>query len=374
MKSEALRIPSPDFPTAFSDIDARLRQFDPLKYGATRNFTDGAVSYLSPYISRGVISTRQVLESILNRGFDPGKCEKFIQELAWRDYWQTVWEAKGDSIETDLQRAQPNTENNGVPRALIESNTGILTIDQGIDVLYQSGYMHNHMRMYVAALTCNVGHYHWKEPARWMYYHLLDGDWASNTLSWQWVAGSNSNKQYYADQRNINKFTGSSELNTYLDRSYEELSKMSTPQELMANTTFTGLTILPETALPLIKDELPLLLYHPYNLDPTWRKNEAANRVLILDPSHFARYPVSQTVLDFYLNLGENIPGLQVYCGSANDLVSRYKGSIVRFREHPFYKHLPGAPESREWLSSIRDSYPSFFKFWKMVRKDLGIF
>jgi deoxyribodipyrimidine photo-lyase len=60
--------------------------------------------------------------------------------------------------------------------------------------------------MYIASLACNVAQSQWRIPAKWMYYHLLDADWASNALSWQWVAGTNSNKKYFANQNNINKY------------------------------------------------------------------------------------------------------------------------------------------------------------------------
>ncbi len=166
----------------------------PAQYGRTRNFLDGAVTYLSPYISRGVLSTRKVLNSVLRREIDPSRMQKFIQELAWRDYWQQIWKVKGEAINDDLKRPQPDVRNQEMPEALLNANSGIEAIDLAIRSLYDTGYMHNHIRMYVAAIACNIGGSHWKVPAQWMYYHLLDGDWASNALSWQWVAGSNASK------------------------------------------------------------------------------------------------------------------------------------------------------------------------------------
>ena len=76
------------FVTEYEKIVQRINQADPVKYGVSRNYTDGTVTCLSPYISRGVISTRQVLDAVLAIGYEPHKIEKFIQELAWRDYWQ----------------------------------------------------------------------------------------------------------------------------------------------------------------------------------------------------------------------------------------------------------------------------------------------
>lgn len=75
------------FPISYAEILQRIRNIDPVKYGSTRNQINGSVTYLSPYISRGIISTKFILSEILNRGYKPAKIQKFIQELAWRDYW-----------------------------------------------------------------------------------------------------------------------------------------------------------------------------------------------------------------------------------------------------------------------------------------------
>ncbi|MCB0847212.1 MAG: deoxyribodipyrimidine photolyase, partial [Bacteroidetes bacterium] len=171
------------FATEYTEILARIDQIEPIKYGQTRNFIDGAVTRLSPYISRGVISTAQVLEITLNRGFNPGEIKKFIQELAWRDYWQQVWIARSDEINEDLKQPQSEVTNFAMPQSIIEGNTGVQAIDDAIGEFYQTGYLHNHLRMYIASMACNMGKSHWKVPAKWMYYHLLDGDWASNALS-----------------------------------------------------------------------------------------------------------------------------------------------------------------------------------------------
>ena len=218
------------FPTEFVEILKRIDLIDPVKYASTRNFKNGKVSRLSPYISRGVISTRFVYDKLVEKGLNLKKCEKFIQELAWRDYWQLVWIKK--NIDKDLKYNQADVLNFGISESIMNASTGIEAIDKSIELLYDTGYMHNHLRMYLASLCTNVGKSHWKAPAKWMYYHLLDGDWGSNALSWQWVAGSNSNKKYIANQDNINKYTKSNQRNTILDISYELLSTIKQPEKL----------------------------------------------------------------------------------------------------------------------------------------------
>ena len=218
------------FPTTYAEILQRIRQVQPIKYGKTRNFLNGAVTYLSPYISRGVISTKQVFEYVQHEmPYSLSSMEKFIQELAWRDYWQQVWKAKGDLINEDLKNTQEPVLNTGISTAVVSANTGIEAIDKGIQKLYNSGYMHNHLRMYTAAICCNMAYSHWKAPARWMYYHLLDGDWASNALSWQWVAGANSNKKYYANQGNINRYCFTDQQGTFLDVEYSAIFQSTCP-------------------------------------------------------------------------------------------------------------------------------------------------
>ncbi|MEM7163242.1 MAG: deoxyribodipyrimidine photolyase, partial [Bacteroidota bacterium] len=86
------------FETDLDKILALVESIDPIAYGKTRNFVDGAVTRLSPYISRGFISTQYILRRTLERGFEPKYIEKFIQELAWRDYWQQIWIEKGSEI------------------------------------------------------------------------------------------------------------------------------------------------------------------------------------------------------------------------------------------------------------------------------------
>ena len=178
------------FPTSIEKIIDRISQIHPVAYAATRNYKNGKITKLSPYISRGVISTKLVFDQILKQDLPWNQIEKLVQELAWRDYWQQVWKSKVHGINEDLKRKQKSVEHFGIPISILEGSTGIEAIDSAVNEFYNTGYMHNHMRMYVAALACNVGKSHWLNPARWMYYHLLDGDWASNALSWQWVAGT----------------------------------------------------------------------------------------------------------------------------------------------------------------------------------------
>jgi deoxyribodipyrimidine photo-lyase len=356
----------------YTSLLESLDQIDPVRYGKTRNFTNGAVSRLSPYIARGILDTKTILENIATRGFSFYQAEKFIQQLAWRDYFQRVWQTHGDSINNDLKNPQESKFSRGLPSAISKSTTGIESIDESLDSLQKSGYMHNHVRMYVAFMACNLAGFHWRGPAHWMYYYLLDGDWGSNALSWQWVAGTFSNKKYIANQENINYYTNSKQRGSYLDCSYEELAVLQAPSHLLEADYTTLTTTLPTTGDPKIDTTLPTFIYNYYNLSPTWRESEKANRVLLLEPEHFKQYPISDACIKFMMEQATKIPDLQVHIGGFTSLKELCGNSSIYYREHPLNAHYSGHQDERTWLINVDVPVQgSFFSFWKKVEKQI---
>ena len=363
------------FPTDYGSIMERVNRINPVQYGKTRNFVDGAVTYLSPYISRGVISTKQVKDIVLAKGYHSAAIEKFLQELAWREYFQRVWQAKGDELFKDLKQPQPDVLHDTMPTAIATAETGIAAIDKSIKEFYETGYLHNHVRMYVASITCNIGKAHWPAPAQWMYYHLLDGDLASNTCSWQWVAGAFSSKKYYCNQENINRYTHSFQQNTFLDAPTEILSQAPIPEALKATTNLNLTTPLPSLLKPVIDTTKPTLIYNSYNLDPLWRKDEDANRVLLLEPSHFQKHPVSEKVIEFIIARSRNSANVRIWVGEIGELGALYKTSElgplgIISKEHPAFIHYPGQKDAREWMyPGVTGYFGSFFSYWKKCEK-----
>ena len=355
--------------TSYEKILKKLDDINPVEYAKNRNFIDGSVSRISPYISRGVLSTKQVLEYLLNKGFSSRTIEKFIQELAWRDYWQLIWQEK--NINLDLKYQQKEVLQQGISKNIIEANTGIKAIDSSILELYQTGYMHNHLRMYLASIATNHSKSHWRIPAAWMYYHLIDGDWGSNALSWQWVSGTNSNKKYFANQDNINRFTYSTQKDTFLDNTYEKIMKMKQPIHLSLMSDEIRISPLPKSDNFSVNDDDTVCIYNYYNLDPNWKKNLNAHRILLIEPSVFKKYPIAQKPIDFMIDLAKNIPNIKVFVGEFKDLP--IGSSKVYFKEHPLNTNYIGNEESRDWMSNIKGYYPSFFVFWKKVKKDLKL-
>ena len=367
-----------NFTTDYQNVTECIKMINPLQYTKTRNYINGAVTYLSPYISRGVISVKEVQQAVLKKGYKPHQIEKFLQELAWREYYQRVWQVKNDLIWQDLKQPQPDIQHKQMVTALQNAATGITSIDEQIENLYTKGYMHNHTRMYVASMACNIAKAHWQQPAKWLYYHLLDGDIASNNCSWQWVAAAFASKKYYCNQENINRYTHTNQQQTFLDKPYEDIVTMPVPDVLKATHDLQLKTSLDVTTLPVIDITKPTLIYNAYNIDPAWRKDENVNRILLLEPSHFNKYPVSEKVITFVIDLAKNITGIQVYCGEVSALQPLYAASKLKIteafitKEHPAFNYYPGIKDSRDWMyPQVTGYYASFFSFWKQCEKYL---
>ena len=317
-----------NFPTNLAAIEKRLKNIDITNYSRTRNFKDGAVTGLSPYISRGVISTKQIYKLVKNMDLPWHESEKFVMELAWRDYFQQVWIEKKQEIFRDLKNQQTPINNYEIPKAIINATTGINAVDDSIKQLYDVGYMHNHMRMYVAAICCNNANSYWLNPAKWLFANLLDGDLASNHLSWQWVAGTFSKKKYYVNQENINRYFNTNQKDTFLSVEYEELENLPIPEQLQDTFPFYIITKLPKFERPNFDTYKKTLIYNYYNIDPYWHKDEDVQRVFLLEPSLFRNYPVADHCIKFVLALCKNINGIKIFVSEFSELKKTAKWRI----------------------------------------------
>jgi deoxyribodipyrimidine photo-lyase len=205
---------------------ARLAEVQPDAYARTRNALDGAVTRLSPYITHGLLNLRDVYSAVHVRQPLDIK-HKFVFELGWRAYWRHVWHHLGASIHHSLHAGllPDDAYQAEVPSDVLEARTGLPAIDQAVCELYATGYLHNHARMWLASYLVHMRKVHWHAGAQWMLGHLLDGDVASNHLSWQWVAGTGSSKPYLFNADNVAKYAPAhwQSPGTAIDVSYEEL-------------------------------------------------------------------------------------------------------------------------------------------------------
>jgi deoxyribodipyrimidine photo-lyase len=188
-----------------------LREIDPVAYGKTRNFLDGNVTKLSAYIRHGVLSLGEIREYILKRVDNPNDANKLIQELAWRDYWQRLYVKLGSRIWQNQEEYKtgylPADYTAKLPEDITTGTTGLVCIDSFSQELRTTGYLHNHIRMWLAAYIIHWRRVEWQAGAKWFLQHLLDGDPASNNMSWQWVASTFSHKPYFFNRENLQRYT-----------------------------------------------------------------------------------------------------------------------------------------------------------------------
>ncbi len=370
----------PDFFVDHNTIRQRISDIQPSNYASTRNHLQGTVTYLGPFITHGVIDTTAVAEALLER--HTGRtAEKLLTELAWREYFHRVWQAYRDGIFADLRHPQENVISDQIPEAIGNAETGITTVDDCLSALMTHGYMHNHARMWLAAITCNVGRTHWYQPARWLYYHLLDGDIASNTLSWQWVCGSFSHRKYYANQDNLNRYAHKPQGGTFLDKAYDELPTMAVPEALLKRVTLTYVNQFPATtATPVHATDSKVLLHSLWNLDPMWRHGDTGRRILWIEPSMHTEFALSPLRWRFIEHWAKQIAGLEIFVGEKEALFPQGTENInVISREYPSIEHWPtdskGQRDPRRWCYPEPEGpIRSFSSYWKPIRKSSELF
>ena len=185
------------------------------EYSKLRNFDFGPknrsnISCLSPYITHGIINEKEIIEKSLSK-FSFSKNEKFIQEVLWRTYWKG-WLELRPNVWTDylieLNKIKEEFKDNQSYLNAVEGKTNIECFNEWVNELKENNYLHNHTRMWFASIWIFTLELPWQLGAEFFMQHLYDGDAASNTLGWRWVAGvQTQGKHYLASEWNIKKFT-----------------------------------------------------------------------------------------------------------------------------------------------------------------------
>ena len=201
-------------------------------YSKLRNFDFGPsnrsnISCLSPYITHGVINELEVIDKSLKK-FSFAKNEKFIQEVLWRVYWKG-WLELRPNVWTDylneLKKIREEFIDNADYKNAIEGSTNIECFNEWVNELKENNYLHNHARMWFASIWVFTLELPWQLGAEFFMNHLYDGDAASNTLGWRWVAGiQTQGKNYLASEWNINKFTNNRFKNIKLNENAKPIS------------------------------------------------------------------------------------------------------------------------------------------------------
>ncbi len=359
-----------NFPTETDSILSKIPLSDSLLFKSF-DYLSNSYSYLSPYLSRGVLSTDKILSLLLDlKGVHINTIETIIRQLAKRDFLQQKWYFKGDTIEMDLKK-QEGINNYKISAGITYGETNIGIIDKAIEAFYTHGYLDHFMRKCIAYISCNYSKSHWLVPAKWMYFHLLDADWATTVLNWKAALNQQDTINFSINQETINTFYNVHEVNTFMDSNIADRYKYEIPDELI-NTFIPKL----ETCLPLfepisINQKLPTYIYNFYNVDPFWRENHKANRILLLEPSIFKKYPVSEKNINFCLSLSKNIDNIQVFVGEFEELATLIHHNTVYYKEHPFNTNYYGTEIRRKTMFNIPEYHETFESYWKACKKEL---
>ena len=214
-------------------IDKNLHEYSKL-----RNFDFGPeqrknVSTISPYITHGVLSETEVIKNSLKK-FSFAKNEKFVQEILWRIYWKGWLELRpmvwSDYI-IELKRLKKDFDTNKNYLNAIEGKTNIECFNYWISEIKKYNYLHNHARMWFASIWIFTLNLPWQLGAEFFMKYLLDGDSASNTLGWRWVAGvQTKGKNYIASEWNIKKFT---------NNRFSQIKLNENPQPIIDNKNYS---------------------------------------------------------------------------------------------------------------------------------------
>ena len=394
---------------------ARLQAVNPRTYASTRNRLDGAVTGLSPYFTHGLLGLGDAARAVHQR--QPLSFEdKLVFEFGWREFFQHVWQHagdNGDAILRDMHGTAPwhGTYADSLPADIREGRTGVPAIDSAIRVLYATGYLHNHARMWLASYVVHLRKVHWRVGADWLYGHLLDGDLPSNHLSWQWVAGTFSSKPYLFNADNVLKYAPVAQQAAWashgsvIDQSYEALDALArqrgdvgaepgrhagVDEPLLLDRFYPS--FMPQTEAEQAQPAINTIagrsveLVHPWSLSPRTaaaHPEEMKNpwRIGIIHLPAHARWPWSERRWRFVLQAMVAVTDT-VWIGDIGLLdLSAASHVSAQATLFPGYRQALTAATSAGQLTPAPRLMPdpnmrcaSFSKFYERVRRDVGQF
>jgi deoxyribodipyrimidine photo-lyase len=308
----------------------KLNSIDAVAYAKNRNFLNGSLTHLSPYLRHGCLTLNETFESIKKQY--GAEADKLLYELSWRDYWRQVWYVAGDGIYSDMELPKVSIGRAPLSQDIIEGKTGLPCMDAFIKDLLTVGYVHNHARMWLASYIVHYRKIDWREAADWFEAHLLDGDIASNHLSWQWVASTFSSKPYFFNKENLSRYTGERycarcQAQCPFDADNETLNDRLFNQGLLPEAKKYALSLLPKKAVSgsaavaiFVHDEMlsaaHVLLHQPFP------------KIFVFDPQIHGSWSLNR--IQFVADCLSEMTNVEVWHGDTYDvLISRGVGLVT---------------------------------------------
>ena len=327
-------------------------------YSKLRNFDFGPdkrsnVSCLSPYITHGVLNEVEIIKKSLAK-YSFNKNEKFIQEVLWRTYWKgwlelrpSVWSDYIISLNSIREKYKEDIDY----LKAIEGKTNIECFDEWVKELKTHNYLHNHTRMWFASIWIFTLDLPWQLGAEFFLKHLYDGDAASNTLGWRWVAGiQTQGKHYLASEWNVKKFTNNRFQNI-------KLNENAPPK--MADKTYS--IIKNDFINPTINEDKTLIIFeNSLSFEISNLKEFKFNKIiLVVNSNEFRQVKLSDNVIKFKSELIndqlERIESLSINC----EIVSVDKLKEIK---SDFYILYPSVGENLDFVMSNLSNYKFIYR------------
>ena len=317
-------------------------------YSKLRNFDFGPdkrekTSCLSPYITHGVINELEIINKSLKK-FSFVKNEKFILEVLWRIYWKgwlelrpTVW----SEFLKELQKLKRNFQENKKYIDAINGKTNIECFNHWVEELKNFNYLHNHTRMWFASIWIFTLNLPWQLGAEFFMKHLFDGDSASNTLGWRWVAGiQTKGKHYLASEWNIRKFSNNRFNKIKLNENAE--SKFDEKNYKILNKNFKN--------KPITEKKILLIFENNLNFENSDFKNEKFKKILLVSNENDTRnIKLSRKNLDFKNLLMDDqkkrLDEKSIYCEKINI-------TEIKYINESMFALYPSIGENLDYINS----------------------
>ena len=328
------------------------------EYSRSRNFDNGPekrnnVSCLSPYITHGVLNEIEVIKKSLSK-FSFSKNEKFIQEVLWRTYWKG-WLELRPSVWSDyiisLNSIREKYKDDPSYLKAIEGTTNIECFDEWVKELKTYNYLHNHTRMWFASIWIFTLDLPWQLGAEFFLKHLYDGDAASNTLGWRWVAGiQTQGKHYLASEWNIKKFT---------NNRFQNIKLNENAPPIIADKTYS--IIKKDFINPEMSEDKTLVIFEN-NLSfetSDFKEFKFDKIILAVNSNEFRQVKLSDNVIKFKSELIndqlERIKSLSINCESV---------SINKLKDikSDFYILYPSVGENLDFVLSNLSNYKFIYR------------
>lgn len=337
----------------------KLNSIDVDAYAKNRNFLNGAVTHLSPYLRHGCLTLNETFDSVKKRF--GARADKLLFELAWRDYWHLVWQSQGNAIYSEMEPPKVAIGHAPLAEDITQGETGLPCMDATVNALLTTGYVHNHARMWFASYVVHHRKIDWRAAADWFEAHLLDGDIASNHLSWQWITSTFSSKPYFFNKENLGRYTGElycagCKAECPFDATYEVLNERLFDATLVPIAKQYTLTPIPKQmmsghpAIAVYMHDEMLTAAHPLIKKPF-------PKIFVFDPQIHGAWSLNR--LQFVADCLNEMEGVEVWSGDTYQVLMQRGVGQVMTQDTPNRK--------------IKDLLEPFSPKWEPVPKFVDI-